>query len=263
MVSSVVVSIGDVPVSLTTTDASLVALIERRFGRFLVASARPAFHFDITVVAAGVLDADADLRVTATTDRWSLQRGDFSVQLDTSARRGWIRQTLNPYSIDSILRIVHTLILSTEGGFLLHASSAIRNGRAFLFTGPSGAGKTTLVGLAPGDVTVLTDEISYIRRTDRGYVAFGTPFAGDREESGEAVSAPVASLFRLEQTPENLQERLGAASAVRALMRNILFFTLDPALSTRLLDAACDFAAVVPAFRLGFTPDARVWKTIA
>lgn len=262
MISSIVVAIGDVPVSFSTSDASLVELIERRFGRFLRPSAHAAFHFDITVVANGVLDSDADLRVTGTNEQWTLQRGDFSVQLDARARRGWIRQTLNPYSIDSVLRIVYTLLLSTEGGFLLHASSAVRDGRAFLFTGPSGAGKTTIVGLAPADVTVLTDEISYIRRTDRGYRAFGTPFAGDRQEPGEPISAPVAALFRLEQGPDNQRERLGTTAAVRALMRNILFFTVDPELTARLLDAACDFVAAVPAFRLTFAPDTRVWSTL-
>ena len=112
------------------------------------------------------------------------------------AAAGFDRHSI-PYAIDSVLRIVHTLLLSAEGGFLLHASSVVRNGRAFLFTGPSGAGKTTIVGLAPHDVTVLTDEISYVR-SDR-------PTATSRSarrlletggEAGESMSAPVAALFR-------------------------------------------------------------------
>src|SRR5713226_8803249 len=94
------------------------------------------------------------------TGRWTLQRGDFRAEWDAGTRRGWIRQTLNPYAIDSVLRIVHTLVLAADGGFLLHASSAVRDGRAVLFTGPSGSGKTTIARLAPPDVTLLTDEIS-------------------------------------------------------------------------------------------------------
>ena len=35
----------------------------------------------------------------------------------------------------SVLRIVHTLVLAREGGYLVHASSAVRNGKAFLFAG--------------------------------------------------------------------------------------------------------------------------------
>ncbi len=74
-----------------------------------------------------------------------------------------MRQNANPYSLDSVLRIVHSLILAERGGFLLHAASAICDGRACLFSGVSGAGKTTMTRLAPPDVTLLTDEISYVR----------------------------------------------------------------------------------------------------
>ena len=55
---------------------------------------------------------------------------------------------------------------------------------------------------------------------------------------------------------------LGAATAVQLLMRNILFFAADPALTGHLLDTACDFAGAVPAFGLAFAPDARVWSTL-
>ena len=77
-------------------------------------------------------------------------------------------QNSNPYSLDSVLRILHSLILAERGGFLLHAASAICNGGAFLFSGVSGAGKTTMTKLAPPDVTLLTDEISYLRPNGSG-----------------------------------------------------------------------------------------------
>jgi hypothetical protein len=90
-----------------------------------------------------------------------------------------------------VLRITHSLLLAMEGGFQLHASSAIRNGHAFLFAGVSGAGKTTMARLAPSDALVLTDEISYIRRIAGGYRAYGTPFAGELARPGANASAPL------------------------------------------------------------------------
>ncbi len=163
----VIVEVGGVAVRLETEDERLIEVLERRFGRFLNPSAEPLFQFDITLVPDGTFDADADLQVGGRQGHWIMQRGDFHAEWNVAERRGRIRQTLNPYAIDSVLRIVHTLVLATDGGFLLHAASAVRNGRAYLFTGPSGAGKSTIVGLAPADVTVLTDEISVLEARGR------------------------------------------------------------------------------------------------
>jgi hypothetical protein len=260
--TGVVVDIGDIPVRLRTTDPSLVAVLERRYSRFLDSSAPPAFEFDVSVVPAGTLPGDADVSVRVQTSRWVLERGDFRAEWDARTRHGWIQQTVNPYSIDSVLRIVHTLLLSTRGGFLLHAASGIRNGRACLFVGPSGAGKTTIARLAPPDVTLLTDEISYVRYVGGEFVAFGTPFAGELGESGERVSAPIGAVYRLAWGPDNGLQRLAPTEAVRALMRNILFFAADPALAGQVLQTACRFACSVPVYQLAFAPDARVWDVI-
>lgn len=260
--SRVIVDVGGVPVLLNATDPSLVRVLERRFHRFLNPSATPSFEFDVTVIDRTRFDPEVELRVHGRGNHWTMERGDFRAEWDVAQRRGRIWQTASPYAIDSVLRIVHTLVLAADGGFLLHASSAVRGGRAFVFTGPSGAGKSTIVGLAPADVTVLTDEISYLRRSGDGYVAFGTPFAGELSDVGEPASAPVAALFQLGRGAENQYERIDAARAVQMLLRNILFFADDRELVDRVLDTACDFAARVPAYELRFAPDERVWSVI-
>ena len=152
-----------------------------------------------------------------TGQRWQLERGDFHADWDPVTRRGCVRQSVNPYSIDSVLRIVHTLMLATSRtGFLLHAASAVRNGQAFLFSGVSGAGKTTISRLAPPDATLLTDELSYLRREAAGDYAYGTPFAGELAKVGENVKAPLAAVFLLAQGPANrIDEHLIAVDDIR------------------------------------------------
>ena len=83
------------------------------------------------LVSTSFSDPDADVRVWIDDGEWQMERGDFRAVWNPERRQGHIRQTANPYSIDSVLRIVHTLLLAREGGFLLHASSAVRNGKAF------------------------------------------------------------------------------------------------------------------------------------
>jgi hypothetical protein len=254
------VEIGEIPVALSTSDERFLELLRRRYEGFLSSSPSEfELEFDLTDARAV---SDDDVQVRREGYEWLIDRGDFHARWDPHVGRGTVRQNANPYSLDSMLRILHSLILAERGGFLLHAASAICDGRAYLFSGVSGAGKTTMTRLAPADVTLLTDEISYLRPRAGGYSAFGTPFAGELARSGENCSAPVAALFFLEKGEENRVQELPSAEAVRRLMRNILFFAEDQGLVEKLLASACDFVARVPIRRLTFYPDARVWDEV-
>jgi hypothetical protein len=258
----ITVDIGGMPILLHTQDDSFRQLLSRRYAGFVDSARSPRFEFDIELITPSRKAPDEDVRVEMRNGTWRLRRGDFRAQWNADAGRGRIRQSANPYAIDSVLRILHTLILAQEGGFLLHSAGAIRNGRAFLFSGVSGAGKTTLSRLAPPDVALLTDEVSYVRRVDGGYRACGTPFAGELARVGENCSAPLASLFFLKQGPENKIEPVAKSEAIRRLMRNILFFAEDATLVEKVFQSACDFVEHVPVQRLTFAPDSRVWGMI-
>jgi hypothetical protein len=259
---SLVIAIGGVPVRVNTADPNFLEMLQNRYAGFVSDEEPAEFEFDVELRRPVGTDPQADVRVTYHSGRWLLERGDFRAEWEPATRRGIIHQTANPYSIDAVLRIVHTLVLAKQGGFLLHSASAIRNGKAFLFAGVSGGGKTTISRLAPPDATLLTDEISYVRRHDDGYVAYGTPFTGELAKLGENASAPLAALYLLAQGPENRIEPVGVADAGRELLANMLFFAEDPEMVHCAFQAACDFVDRVPVRRLTFVPDARVWELI-
>ena len=259
---SLVIEIGGMAVRVSTTDPGFLAMLQERYAGFVSASDNTEMDFDLDLAQARFGDPEADVRVTQRLGRWRLERGDFRAEWDPASRTGKIRQSANPYSIDAVLRIVHSLVLARQGSFLLHAASAIRNGRVFLFAGVSGAGKTTISRLAPADATLLTDEISYVRKQNNGYVAFGTPFTGELAKLGENVSAPIAALYLLEQGPENRIEPVAAADATRGLLANLLFFAEDQELVQLAFHAACEFVSRVRVSRLTFVPDSRVWEMI-
>ena len=257
---SCVVEIGGIPISLSTDSESFRDLLCQRYSGFL-SSSRAEYKLDFELTEKGTV-SDDDVLVRREGHEWRIERGDFHAQWDPDSGRGWVKQTSNPYSLDSVLRILHSLILAARGGFLLHAASAICEGRAYLFSGVSGAGKTTMTRLAPFGISLLTDEVSYVRPSADGYSGYGTPFAGELATAGENCAAPISALFFLEKGPENCIGEISATEAVRRLMRNILFFADDRELVEKLLATACDFVARVPIRRLKFYPDARVWDTI-
>ena len=237
-------------------------MLEQRYAGFIDRSAVPHYAFDVCLTPPDDEEADAELRVIRHGHRWQLERGDFRADWDPLLRCGRILQSPNPYSIDTVLRIVHTLVLAGEGGFLMHAASAIRNGKAFLFAGASGAGKTTIARCAPSDAHLLSDEISYVRSDHGSYYAYGTPFAGELARAGENLHAPLAAIYLLAQGPENRIDDVRPTDAARALLANILFFAEDRELVQAVFRSALDCAERVPVRRLTFVPDASVWELI-
>ena len=255
-----VVQIGEIAIALRTTDQHFLDLLCQRYAGFL-SSSQPELDLDLELTSSNPV-SDDDVNVRREDKEWVLERGDFQARWNPVTGHGHVRQSPNPYALDSVLRILHSLVLTDRGGFLLHAASAVCDRQAYLFSGVSGAGKTTMTRLAPESVTLLTDEISYVRPSPVGYSAHGTPFAGELARVGENTVAPVFALFFLEKGPENRVDELPPAEAVRRLMRNILFFAEDRELVEKLLATACDFVQKVPVRRLTFYPDARVWDEI-
>jgi hypothetical protein len=285
----VIVTVGNLPIAIRCDSGEFVAMLRERYGDFAVvengariasgtltlpsateecgrggyaASRSREIELDVELIEPSSASADDDLRVSFGAGQWLMRRGDFFARWDPASGRGLVRQAAYPYAIDSVMRIIHSLVLAESGGFLLHSASAIRNGRAFLFTGVSGAGKTTISRLAPPDATLLTDEISYVRRIDGEYRAFGTPFAGELGIPGKDIAAPIAALYFLRKGDHNHMAPVDTARAAAMALRNVLFFAGDAALGERLFGTVCDFVARVPLHHLTFKPEAALWDLI-
>src|SRR5213082_2416074 len=128
---------------------------------------------------------------------------DFAYEFEGAALRAFRSEirfdgVRNQYALDSLLRVLLSWKLLGHRGFLLHAATVVRDGKAYIFTGRSGAGKSTVASLSP-EGSVLTDEISLLRREHGMWRAYGTPFWGEFRAAGLNISAPLAGVFRLVQ----------------------------------------------------------------
>lgn len=256
--------IGGLPFVLSAAEPGFMAMLRHRYANFVCEPLQAsAIRLDINLIAPPCAEDDDDMEVRFESESWMMRRGDFSAQWNPATGRGVVYQPAYPYAIDSVMRIILSIMLARSGGFLLHSASAIRNGRAFLFCGVSGAGKTTIARLAPPDAILLTDEISCVRPSAARYHAFGTPFAGELGIAGEQIAAPIGVLYFLRKGPCNAIGSIDPARAIEMLLRNMLFFTDDCALVKQVFATACDFVARVAAAELTFKPDESVWELIA
>ena len=111
------------------------------------------------------------------------------------------------------------------GGFLLHSSAVVVDGKAYLFTADSGTGKSTHTGLwmkVFGEkAAILNDDKPAIRIAKEGIFACGTPWSGKTDQNKNII-VPVGAIGFLERSEENWIERKTGAEMVGKLLRQTL-----------------------------------------
>ncbi len=214
----------------------------------------------------GIFDVASDGRevVIALRIRGTLQR---VARFDPGFRQGevvvapdslYARECFYPlaYPLDEVI-FLHRIV--RENGLLIHACGAERDGAALLFTGPSGAGKTTIARLLArhAGARILSDDRIVLREQGEEIAAFGTPWHGDAPLS-LAAGARAAALHVIRHAPEVLAEPLAGAGAAAAVLGNAFLPAHDPAGASAALDFAARLVARVPVIRLGFPKDERL-----
>jgi hypothetical protein len=243
------ISIGSVPLSLFIREEALLEPAMRRYREFAHNSEN---GFPI---------------VLKKREKQTKESGEFSYLLDDAkivlrSQGAEFHGVRHEYALDSLLRILLTMVLLPQRGFLLHGATVVRDGRAYIFFGRSGAGKSTVASLSPKG-SVLTDEISLIRYSHGCWQAHGTPFWGEFRAAGQNRLVPVAGFYLLKQATEERLEILSAKQALRALLPCVLFFASEKSAHETLLRTLLGLIEEIPCHRLYFRRNAEFWKVIA
>jgi hypothetical protein len=126
-------------------------------------------------------------------------------------------------SFENYVRAAVAWKASALGGALVHAASAVRNGRAYLFYGESGAGKSTLAA-STRRATIVSDDLSLVLPGEHGLVLVGSPFRGTYEGGDPVQGAfPLAAGFRLVQSDSVEVRTVPRLRALSELVGNLPF----------------------------------------
>ncbi len=189
------------------------------------------------------LNFDERPRIPALKEGRMARGSDMEISLfrtsggDTSRAKngGWGEGAV--YYFDENVLVEHAIVQSVNDAFIkfqedlgmifLHAASVVIGNKAFIFTAPSGGGKTTVAGLAAREgLETLTDECVAIRR-DNGRFFTGRYPVDDFSARTSKVHE-IAGIYFLHKSGINALEKLSVLEAVRMAMPQATYFRYYP-----------------------------------
>lgn len=269
--NSLGMSIAGISILISSESQEFVAQIRERYANFIADGMDPSIKIRVeslpsqdVEINAVVADESQPPRVSFNNSKemWIIAYPGFFGEFNLKNGAGRAVFGLHPAGLNSFLRFVYSLILLKRLGFLVHASSLIKNGRAYIFPGKSGVGKTTIAQLSP-EATLLSDDISLVKIIKGDFIAFGTPFWGALAVGGENVFAPISGIYFPIKDRENFLRKLTPQQALEKLLPNVVCFARNnEEFSKQLFNLCSDFVTKKPAYELHFLPDPTFWRCI-
>lgn len=148
--------------------------------------------------------------------------------------------------------------LLKNDGMLLHSSAVEMDGKAYLFSGFCGAGKSTHTRLWQkvfGEkAQVFNDDKPALRLIDGVWYAYGAPWCG-KDGINQNKKVPLAGICFLKQAKENKIRRLSAKESLQNIFSQTLYRFKEPQNLDMMLMQAEKLVKMIPIFELENRPE--------
>ena len=161
-----------------------------------------------------------------------------------------------PAVLCSMLRIVFAQAALLHSAVSLHSSTVVKDGKAYMFMGRSGTGKSThsRLWIQHLGAALLNDDNPIVRIVDGKALVYGSPWSG-KTPCYKDKSAPIAAMVRLAQAPENRFERKSEIEAFAILLPGCSVLRFDRNLYGNLCETLIELAEMVCVGEMRCLPD--------
>ena len=135
----------------------------------------------------------------------------------------------DPLFLTHALMIAFMLATTGNGTLVIHSSTVLYDGKAYLFQGKSGTGKSTHASLWLANIAgteLLNDDNPIIRFADDGTaMVYGSPWSG-KTDCYRNISAPIGGMVRIVRSQTNELKRLPVLRAYASLASSVAYLPL-------------------------------------
>lgn len=210
----------------------------------------------------GVPFVNFNVVITKSSDKIIYRRADYLIEVDPDYKKASIFAQDELALKHALINLYSSFIVHHQWGLLIHSSCVLDNGKAHLFAGYSGAGKSTAARLSyPREL--LSDEASILKITSDGVAVFDSPFRSEQQSRGFQNSRPLASVQLLFHAQENQRIRLSKSDSLLHLIDKVFYWQHSDYETSRIIESLKKLVTTVPVYELHFQKNNTFWELIS
>jgi hypothetical protein len=162
----------------------------------------------------------------------------------------------------ALTNLYSAFIVHHNWGLLIHSSCAIEKGKAHVFAGHSGAGKSTAAKLSYPR-TLLSDEATLLKISDDCIQVFNSPFRSELESDSFEGAVNLESVQILFQALNNKKTLVSKSDALIQLIDKVFFWPQNQNETIKILKLLTMVVNQVPVYHLHFQKNNTFWELIS
>jgi len=203
-----------------------------------------------------------DVDITKDNGTVFYDRGDYIIEVDLNYTSANIK-VLNDFALKhALMNLYSVFIVHEQWGLLIHSSCMREGNKAYLFSGQSGAGKSTVVELSYPRA-ILSDEATVVKITSSGTKVYDSPFRSDTTSFFQEPSIELGGIQLLEQSENINRFRLEKSESMMSLFDKVFYWASDPVETKKIFELLSQLVSDVPVYRLQFQKNNLFWKEIS
>lgn len=143
-------------------------------------------------------------------------------------------------------------------GLMIHSSAVALNGKAYLFSGPCGVGKSTHTNLwrdiFGNEVVIFNDDKPALRWVDGCWYAYGTPWCG-KDGINVNMKVPLAGICFLKQSNHNKIRRIEGKEALAKVISQTTYHLRDVEKMQLMMEHVEKLITEIPIYELCNRPE--------
>jgi hypothetical protein len=254
--------IGDHFIQIKCNANDLIYFFQKNFPRYIETEGKnPDLKIKIED-GYGIPFKDYEVEITKHEDKLFYRRADYLIEVDPEFKSATV-------SVYDALALKHALtnlyssfIVYHNWGLLIHSSCVIEKGKAHIFSGHSGAGKSTVAKLSyPREL--LSDEATLVKITPEGIKIYNSPFRSELEAGPFDQDIELASIQILYQALQNKRIKIQKSDALVHLMDKVFFWPHSQDETKTILKLMTMMVKQVPVYELHFQKNNTFWELIS